>query len=294
MYFPHYIVPSFHRVRIKTGLRFLPGPSYFYFHQFLLIMPELPDVEVFTKSLDNILSGKSLSKIKVIRGEKLEDSEAALNMGLKGKRLRGVYRSGKEMRFEFSGGAILGLHLMLTGDVFLFNGKNPNKFTIVEMHFTGDTRLALTDRMRNAYIKLDPEEKGGVDALSKQLDFRYLKNALQRKAQIKKVLTDQNIIRGIGSSYADEILWKTRISPYSTAAAIPDTKVKELAGVIKSELRSAVKRIEKKYAGKINVEVKEFLKIHSREKEKSPTGFPILIDKQGMSSTFYTKEQVLY
>jgi hypothetical protein len=59
-------------------------------------------------------------------------------------------------------------------------------------------------------------------------------------------------------------------------------------------LRKAIKRISKKYAGKINAEVKEFLKIHTKAKEKSPTGFAIIKDKKGMSSTFYTKEQMLY
>ncbi len=44
----------------------------------------------------------------------------------------------------------------------------------------------------------------------------------------------------------------------------------------------------------MNVEVKTFLKIHTKEKTESPTGAKILIDKKGMMKTYYTKEQVLY
>ncbi|RYG54114.1 MAG: hypothetical protein EOO01_02450 [Chitinophagaceae bacterium] len=136
-------------------------------------MPELPDVEVFTASLNKILTGKKLLRLKVVNGQKLEDSQAVLSKALKGRTLKRVYRSGKEMRFEFSGNALLGLHLMLTGDVFIFQGKNPNKFTILEMYFSGNTGLALTDRMRNAFVKLNPVDKKGVDAISKAMQLRF-------------------------------------------------------------------------------------------------------------------------
>jgi formamidopyrimidine-DNA glycosylase len=88
--------------------------------------------------------------------------------------LEDVYRSGKEMRFRFSNGVIRGLHLMLIGDIFLFNKKNENKFTIVEMHFTDGTGIALTDRTRNAYIKLNPTDKNGLDVFDKKFSIHYL------------------------------------------------------------------------------------------------------------------------
>ena len=111
------------------------------------------------------------------------------------------------MRFAFSDGSLLGLHLMLTGDIFVFDKKNDRRDTLAEIHFQDGSGIALTDRMRNAFIKLDPEDKAGVDALSPELNYNYLKTALQRKAKTKTILTDQNPIRGIGNSYSDEILW---------------------------------------------------------------------------------------
>ncbi len=257
-------------------------------------MPELPDVEIFTSNLNKLFGGKKLIEIKVQNGGKLPDSRPALRKALNGKKLKRIYRSGKEMRFQFSDSCLLGLHLMLTGDVFMFEGKNTHKFTIIEMLFSGNKGLALTDRMRNAYVKLNPQEKGGVDAISRELNYRYMKKALQKRSRIKTILTDQNVIRGIGSSYADEILWEAGISPYSVSSAIPDEKIKELVATIKRVLKTAIRKIDKAYPDKINVEVKEFLKIHSKKKEKSPTGEPILVDTKGMSRTFYTKEQVIF
>lgn len=257
-------------------------------------MPELPDIEIFTNNLNRLFKGRKLEKIKILRPEKLKDGAAQFSKSLKGKTLIEVYRSGKEMRFKFSNNTLLGLHLMLTGDVFVFEKKNEHKFTIAELYFSGNKALALTDRMRNARITLNPEDKSGVDALSKELNAAYLKKALKRRTQIKSLLANQDVIRGIGGSYADEILWEARISPYSIAAAIPDEKIKELVKTIKRVLRRAIKLITKHHGDKINTEAKEFLRIHTRLKKSSPTGKPIIIDKKGMTSTFYTSEQVLY
>ncbi len=256
-------------------------------------MPELPDVEVFSSNLNKLFAGKKLVKVKIINGKKLKHKPSAFSKRLVGRKLKCIYRSGKEMRFEFTGGQLLGLHLMLTGDIFVFKKKNHHHSTIAELFFNG-TNLALTDRMGNANIKLDPIDKAGVDAISKDLNFKYLKSALQSKATIKKLLTNQDIIRGIGNSYSDEILWEARISPYSISNKIPHEKVKELATVIKNRLKKAITQIAKTHKGKINVEVKEFLRIHTTQKAKSPTGAAIIIDKKGMMKTYYTKEQKLY
>ncbi|MCW3093290.1 MAG: DNA-formamidopyrimidine glycosylase [Ferruginibacter sp.] len=257
-------------------------------------MPELPDVEVFTRNLNKIFASKKLGNIKIVNGDRLKDKPAEFSKALNGKTLKRIYRSGKEMRFEFTDGTLLGLHLMLTGDVFVFDKKNTHSSTIAEMHFEDGQGLALNDRMKNANIKLNPVDKAGVDAISDELNFEYLKKALQRKTTIKKILIDQDVIRGIGNSYSDEILWEARISPYSVAQAIPDEKIKELVKIIKKILKKETENIYKNFKGKVNVEVKTFLKIHTKERTESPTGEPIKIDQKGMMKTYYTDEQVLY
>jgi formamidopyrimidine-DNA glycosylase len=258
----------------------------------LNVMPELPDIEVFAKNLDKFFAHKELLKVKVVNGKKLSDTAGALAKALDGKLLKRIYRSGKEFRFEFDDGTLLGLHLMLTGDLFIFHKKNDHHSTIVELYFDGNKNLALTDRMRNAYIRLNPVDRPGTDAL--ELDFKYLKKIFNRKTTIKNILLDQDLIRGIGNGYSDEILWEARISPYSIASAVPDEKIKDLLKLIPKVLNEATKKIDKAYPGKINDEAKEFLKIHRKVDALSPTGRPILIDTKGSRKTFYTDEQVLY
>ncbi|HEX8279446.1 MAG TPA: DNA-formamidopyrimidine glycosylase family protein [Segetibacter sp.] len=253
-------------------------------------MPEIPDIEVFCRNLKCRYTGKVLSKVKVINGKKLKDSPEELSNSLEGDRIEDICRSGKEFRLKFSNGTVLGVHLMLTGDICPFENDNEHKATIVEFNFEDGTGLALTDKMKNANVKLNPVDKDGVDAL--EIDYKYLKEVLSRKTKIKEILLDQNIIRGIGNGYSDEILWETRISPYSCSNAIPDKKIKELEKVIKKVLKEATEIIYNAYPGLITGEIKEFQQIH--RKKVSPTGMPIKVDTKGARKTYYTDEQVLY
>jgi formamidopyrimidine-DNA glycosylase len=257
-------------------------------------MPEIPDIEVFAKNLKALLRGKVVARVKVVNGKKLKDKPKELSAALESRKLEDVYRSGKELRLQFSKNTLLGIHLMLTGDLHLLDKTNERKSTIVEIHFKDGTLLALTDRMKNAAVTLAPVDKAGIDALDKALNFKKLKEILARKAAIKNVLLNQDLIRGIGNSYSDEILWQTKISPFSKSNAIPDEKIKELALTIKKVLKEAIKIIAKNYPDKINGEVKDFLLIHTKQKSQSPTGSPILTAERGMLKTYYTKEQVVY
>lgn len=258
-------------------------------------MPEIPDIEVFSRNLKKLLTGKQVTKVKVVNSKKLKDTPAELSKALEGQKILDVYRSGKELRIQLSKNVLLGIHLMLTGDLHFLEGKNERKSTIVEIHFKDGSFLALTDRMKNAAVNLSPVDKDGIDALDKAFNFKKLKEILaNRKTAIKNILVDQNLIRGIGNSYSDEVLWQTRISPFSKAAAIPDEKIKELVTTIKKVLKEATEKIYKAHPGKINSEVKEFLQIHTKKKTESPTGAPIIIAERGMLKTYYTKEQVLY
>lgn len=81
---------------------------------------------------------------------------------------------------------------------------------------------------------------------------------------------------------------------FSKANAIPDEKVKELAKNIKKVLKNATNKINKSHPGLIHGEVRDFLDIHTKKKEKSPTGAKIKIVDRGMLKTYYTDEQELY
>ena len=103
---------------------------------------------------------------------------------------------------------------------------------------------------------------------------------------------DQKLVRGIGNTYADEILWHARISPFAIAKAIPERKVKDLHQSIEEVLRKEVMQLTKAIPDSFNAEVKDFLKIHNPKLEQSPTGHKILVEKNGGRKTYYTVEQL--
>ena len=258
-------------------------------------MPELPDLQVFSRNLDKALKGNTLKKINIVNGKRLKTTAAALNKALAGNKLAEVYREGKQLRFRFSNGAVLGMHLMLHGKLFLFDKKNPEKYAIAELLFDDGKGLALTDYQGMANITLDPEESDAPDALSAKMTASFLKKTFATThKEVKELLLDQHIIRGIGNAYADEILWQARISPFSRADKIPVDKVAKLASVIKKVLKDAEKKILKANPDIIAGEIRDFMEIHHPKKETSPGGATIKHTTVKSRKTYYTDEQVLY
>jgi formamidopyrimidine-DNA glycosylase len=258
-------------------------------------MPELPDLQVFSRNLDKQLKGKTLKKVNILNDSKIKAPATSFKKSLEGEKLEKVYRVGKELHFRFANDNVLGLHLMLNGNLYLFEKANERKNTIIELLFDDDTGLALTDFQGMATPTLNPENKDTPDALSEEVEYKWLKEKLTKKrTAIKAVLLDQKVIRGIGNAYADEILWDAGISPFSVSNKIPDDKIKSLVKSIKSVLKDAEKQILKKAPDAISGEVRDFLLIHNHHKTQSPTGAAIHNKMMSARKTYYTDEQELY
>jgi formamidopyrimidine-DNA glycosylase len=255
-------------------------------------MPELPDLNVFARNLDKKLAGKKVKKVEVENKSKLKILVSELKKEIEGSKLKKVYREGKELHFEFSNGNILGLHLMLHGNLNFFEGKNEKKNTIIELHFDDSSGLALTDYQGAANATINPVVKDSPDALSAEVNDKFLQEKLSKKrTNIKTFLLDQNSIRGIGNAYADEILWEARIHPESVCNKIPGDKIKALAKAIKSVLKDAEKQILKINPDIISGEERSFLKIHNSKKKESPSGNKIQNKTVNSRITYFTDEQ---
>src|SRR4051812_41931567 len=108
-------------------------------------MPELPDLQIFSRNLNKKLAGKTLNKINVLVDKKLNVSPGKLSSSLEKRKLDKIYREGKELYFKFDNDNILALHLMLRGQLHVFEKENEHKYSIIELFFNDDTGLALCD-----------------------------------------------------------------------------------------------------------------------------------------------------
>ncbi|WP_423149683.1 Fpg/Nei family DNA glycosylase [Rubrolithibacter danxiaensis] len=258
-------------------------------------MPELPDLQVFSRNLNKKLAGKTLKTISVYKVSKLNISQQDIKKQLEGEKLEEIYREGKELRFRFKNGHKLGMHLMLNGKLFLFEKENKQKNMVAELVFNDDTGLVLADFQGLATLTFDPVEGEAPDALGKGLKATYLEEKLQTtRTAIKNLLMDQHIIRGIGNAYADEILWHARLSPFSVCNKIPKHKIEELTSSIKTVLKEAEEQILTSHPDLIHGEIRDFLKIHNPKRKESPAGTRIEVQSLNSRKTYFTAEQELF
>ena len=256
-------------------------------------MPEIPDLEAFSKNLVKKLKGAQLEAVVVHKRAKTKPSAAAIRKALVGKKLLDVYRDGKQLRFVFSGKQLLGIHLMLHGEFRWEEAKKP-AYLLVEFAFRGKPGLWLTDFHRQANIFLDPEPSEVPDVMDKKLNLAFWKKFLDNEAMVKNHLRNQDLLRGMGNAYTDEILYEAGISPFSVSSHIPVEKIRDLMKAIKKVYRTGSKEIAKNDPQVIGGEYRAFMKVHNSKRDKTPSGATILKKVTGGSKTYYTSEQKLY
>lgn len=258
-------------------------------------MPELPDLQAFSKNLDKRLSGKKVKKINAVVTKKLNVKASELASTLEGATLKEVGREGKTLQFLFGNKQVLGLHLMLNGELWLDEHPENRKGAIIEITFTDGLIFTMTDYQGMAAATLNPEPTGVPDALSDEADEQFFLALLGgKRSAVKNILLDQKSVQGIGNAYADEILWDCRISPFSAANKIPEKAVKDLVKSVRRVLTDAETHILKAKPDIISGEERGFLKIHGAKIKKSPRGAEVQVKKMGARKTYFTDEQVLY
>jgi len=257
-------------------------------------MPELADLEAFSKTLNRKWKEAKLHEVRVFQKEKIHASEKELNATLSGKALKVVYREGKQLFFDFGKDAVFSMHLMLNGKLQL-NESEPPKYPVASFEFENENVLVLSDFQKIVNITLNPKPMEGVDALSDELTGKWLFDRIRKsKASIKAVLMDQKIIGGIGNAYADEILWAAKIHPESITNKIPEKEVDTLVKAIKSVFEHAIKEILKSSPDIISGEIRDFMVVHNSKTKQTPAGDKIHNTKIAGRVTYYTDQQILY
>ena len=258
-------------------------------------MPELPDLTVISKNLNKRFANKKVKHFEIFKYERVNASSEQFKRELENQVLESVDRSGKELLLTFSNGAQLGIHLMLNGKIHLITERGV-KNKIFEIVFDDEEGFSVSDISGLAKPTLNPSDSITPDALSDDFNFEYLKNILKRSRTkiIKKILTDQKVVRGIGNAYVDEILWDAGVSPFSVGTKIPDEYVHKIIDSTKKILLEAIEQIKAIEPEIISGEIRSFLKVHRPNKSHAPTGHPIKVDMSEGRKTYYTDEQLLF
>ncbi len=250
-------------------------------------MPELPEVEALATFLRERAVGRTVVRADVAAINAVKTFDPPLS-ALGGAEVTGANRHGKFLDLDVSGLHLI-THLSRAGWLQWREslppapprpgGKGPIAFRLhLAPEFHGgpvagfDLTEAGTQKRLAVYLVRDPMAVPGIgrlgpDALAVSRTELAALLADQRQ-QLKRAITDQSVLAGIGNAYSDEILHTAKLSPFKLAAKLTDDELGRLHEALGSVLTGAVARSVGQKAATLKSEKRSGLRVHGR------TGLP--------------------
>jgi formamidopyrimidine-DNA glycosylase len=216
-------------------------------------MPELAEVEYFRRQWNSGLGSRILEvaahpEKRVFRGADV----AALKKAITGAKLVGSEGHGKQMRFRFSPGASLGIHLGMSGRLQVeAAGISPGKHDHLVL-FQEERSLVYSDPRMFGRVRFSPGERLPEwwrnlppAVISPAFTLAVLREPLHRgrRSPVKALLLDQNLFPGVGNWMADEITWQIKLHPARRAGDLSASQQHDLWRASRAICRTALKTI---------------------------------------------------
>jgi len=228
-------------------------------------MPELPEVQTIITDLNRKIKGDTVTDFwsdwpKAIKGKSLK----TFKKEIKGRKILGARRIGKNIFIDLSGGKTLYIHLKMTGHLLVktkdqrlktkenyFNDK-VNSYVHHIWYLGKNKTMEFSDVRKFAKIVLDDTEKInnlpeikklGVDAMSREFTLKKIEEILERRKNksIGLVLMEQELISGVGNIYRSEILFEAGVMPTRIIKTLKASEIKKIYQAIKKVLKKAIK-----------------------------------------------------
>jgi len=262
-------------------------------------MPELPDLEVLRDVLTRKVLGRRIVRSRALRPGILKTVDPPLE-ALIGEQVNEISRRGKHLIFTLRSDLHFVVHLMLAGRFVLCRSDTRlTKASGLVISFADGEDLRLIEngpiKLVQVYVVADPMQvdaiaHAGIEPLSSEFTVERLTEMMRgRRRQAKKFLTDQRIIAGIGSAYADEILFAAQISPIRYVSTLSEEEITRLHVAIVSVLESAINKIRARIGDSLFTdEIRDFLKVYKRTGDPCPIcGTPIREIRYAQTRTYY-------
>jgi formamidopyrimidine-DNA glycosylase len=211
-------------------------------------MPELPEVETIRAQLAPRLTGRSLVRVEILDPRLTRPTDLfEVAEELEGDTVVAVERRGKYLVLRLESGLALLVHLRMTGG---FHWE-PTSHERAVLELDDGTRLVYRDVRRfGTWLVLEDAEldpyltgKNGPEPLGPHFTAEWLAGRLAvRRAPVKAVLLDQRVVAGLGNIYADEALWRARVSPLRPAAELSYEEARRIHRAIRDALRAGIAR----------------------------------------------------
>jgi formamidopyrimidine-DNA glycosylase len=211
-------------------------------------VPELPEVETIRAQLAPRLEGRALTRVEILDPRLTRPYDLfEVAEELEGDRVIAVERRGKYLLLRLESGLGLLVHLRMTGGFHW----SPVSHERAVLELDDGSRLVYRDVRRfGTWLVVERDElapylaaKNGPEPLGSRFTAAWLGAQLaRRKAALKAVLLDQRVVAGLGNIYADEALWRARLSPLRPADGLRADEVVRLVRAIRAALRKGIAR----------------------------------------------------
>ena len=224
-------------------------------------MPELPEVEVVRRGLEQWVAGRTVAAVEVhhpraVRRH-LEGADHFV-AALTGRTFTDAHRRGKYLWLPMAeadgspAGTAMVAHLGMSGQLLVEKPSAPDE-THLRARFTftdGGRELRFVDQ--RTFGGLAVEESVGeeiparlahiaIDPLDPAFDVDAFPAALRRRhTEVKRALLDQTLIGGVGNIYADEALWRARLHGARPTDKLTRSQVADLLDGVRDVLGEAL------------------------------------------------------
>lgn len=211
-------------------------------------MPELPEVEIIRRYLDEQLPGRTIACVDILLARQLKHpAPEAFQSLVAGKRMAGVRRRGKYLLLDLKDGSTIVFHLRMTGSlVYDASGRQRDAYARMVFRLADGGALRFSDIRTfgcvygfaaGEEIAVPGLQSLGPEPLSDDFTSSYLAAALKgRKQPVKSFLLDQRRIAGLGNIYADEALFLAGIDPRRAAGSLSAQECRRLKEAIRKVL----------------------------------------------------------
>ena len=247
-------------------------------------MPERPEVEALARFLTEHAGGRKIDRVQLAAFSALKTFDPPLD-AVVGRQLSEVGRVGKYLTFDLDG-LWLVLHLARGGWIQWREqlaagrpklGKGPLALRVgVDGGAGFDVTEQGTEKRLAIWVVRSLEDVEGIaglgpDPLAAGFGPEELAKVLAgQTGNLKRVLTDQSLLAGVGNAYSDEALHVAKLSPFKTAGKLTPEEVARLYAALVGVLRDAAERSAGLPASGLKSEKKSGMRVHGRTGEVCP------------------------
>ncbi len=219
-------------------------------------MPELPEVETVVRGLRPRARGKLIQRVEIRQAPTfgvIRGNLRSFRRALSGARISRITRRAKYILLDLEQPRRAGksltwvVHLGMTGQLYVCKPSAPRlKHTHLVVTLSSGEQLRYRDPRR--FGKMLVVSRVGVPAFFARLGRepfglslqRFCRLFAERRAPVKNVLLNQNLLSGVGNIYANEALFVAGIHPATPAGRLKRTQLSRLFRAVQMVLREAI------------------------------------------------------